>query len=198
MARAGARGLLPAGEVNMASIRVMALAGRRIDRAGAAERFPAGREALVRRRVRDLLALQGASVLVCSAACGADIVALEAARALGLRRRIVLPFSVTVFRETSVTDRGEVYGPRYDALVAESREAGDLVVSAGSPDDAGVYLRTNEVILDEAVALADQPGATGAVLVWEGQSRGSDDATAQFAEAAERRGLPVWTVSTRG
>jgi hypothetical protein len=63
---------------------------------------------LVRRRIVDLLAEEHTEALVCSAACGADLIALEEAERLGLRRRIVLPFSPRQFRETSVTDRPEI------------------------------------------------------------------------------------------
>ena len=45
------------------------------------------------------------SVLVCSAACGADLIALQAAGRVSLRRRIVLPFEPSRFRDSSVVDR---------------------------------------------------------------------------------------------
>jgi hypothetical protein len=54
---------------------VIALAGRRID---ALEHVSA-----VRRRLADLLVQEQATALVCSAACGADLAALEAAEQLG-------------------------------------------------------------------------------------------------------------------
>jgi hypothetical protein len=68
-------------------------------------RFPLEAVPTVRRRLADLLAKERAVALVCSAACGADLVALEEAERLGLRRRIVLPFPPERFRKTSVTDR---------------------------------------------------------------------------------------------
>ena len=81
---------------------------------------------LVRRRIVDLLAEEHTEALVCSAACGADLIALEEAERLGLRRRIVLPFSPRQFRETSVTDRPGDWGPFFDRLVEAAKVAGDL------------------------------------------------------------------------
>ncbi len=59
---------------------VIALAGRRIDAADAAmPRFPLENIPLVRKRLADLLVQERAVALVCSAACGADLIALEEA-----------------------------------------------------------------------------------------------------------------------
>ena len=87
---------------------VLAVSGRRIDEEGAKEqRFPPGNEALVAARLRDMMVFATARAVVCSAACGADILALEIAAQLGLARRVVLPFGREQFRSTSVADRGE-------------------------------------------------------------------------------------------
>jgi hypothetical protein len=59
------------------------------------------------------------------------LLALRAAKVLGLRRRLVLPFSVEAFRDTSVTDRPDDWGPLYDELIAAARQTDDLVVMDG-------------------------------------------------------------------
>jgi hypothetical protein len=189
---------------------VVALAGRRVDPPDADNpRFPSENVGLVRERLRSFLEERQAAVLVCSAACGADLVALEAAGTLGLRRRIVLPFDPEHFRETSVTDRPGDWGPLYARVVEAATRAGDLVVLEGAGDEGPAYLAANERILDEAQRLAGVAAARGAealgpvspetalaVVVWEGHSRGDDDATAQFATSARRRGLAVAEVLT--
>src|SRR5689334_9119389 len=115
---------------------VIALAGRRIDAPGAEPpRFPLGNVPLVRRRLAALLSAEHAAVLVCSAACGADLIALQEAERLGLRRRIVLPFPPERFRKTSVTDRPGDWGPVFDRLVAAAEAAGDLVILHGTGGD---------------------------------------------------------------
>ena len=111
----------------------IALAGRRIDAPDAeTPRFPLANVPLVRDRLRAFFVERGAGTLVCSAACGADLVALEAAESLGMRRRIVLPFDPARFRQTSVTDRPGDWGPTYDRLVETARREGDLVVLEGA------------------------------------------------------------------
>jgi hypothetical protein len=72
---------------------VVALAGRRIDELDTRPpHFPAEAVPIVRRRLADLFARERAVALVCSAACGADLIALGVAERFGLRRRIILPF----------------------------------------------------------------------------------------------------------
>jgi hypothetical protein len=67
---------------------VIALAGRRIDAPDAeTPRFPLAAVPFVREQLDALFADRGATALVCSAACGADLVALDAATELGLRCR---------------------------------------------------------------------------------------------------------------
>src|SRR5262245_66089037 len=70
---------------------IIALAGRRIDAPDApTPRFPSENVRLVQSRLADLFAREGATALVSSGACGADLVALEVAGARGMQRRVVL------------------------------------------------------------------------------------------------------------
>src|ERR1019366_7008755 len=97
---------------------IIALAGRRVDSADAKEsRFPLRNVGIVRTRARAALKEIGATALVSSAACGADLIALSEAGKLGLRRRVVLPFERSRFRDTSVTDRPGDWGPLYDQVL---------------------------------------------------------------------------------
>src|SRR3984957_6214255 len=122
--------------VNQETNSVIALAGRRIDAPDTdPPRFPLQNVPIVRRRLAALFSAEHAEALVCSAACGADLVALEEAERLGLRRRIVLPFPPERFRETSVTDRPGDWGPVFDRLVAAAEAAGDLVILQSTGDD---------------------------------------------------------------
>jgi len=151
---------------------------------------------MVRERVRELLAGKGASAVVSSAACGADLIGLGEAGTLGIRRRVVLPFGRGRFRETSVMDRPGDWGAVYDRILDQVEAVGDLLVlDIASEDDP--YAAANSVILDDAVALAkaaDEPA--GAVLVWDGVSRGDGDLTEDFGVQARKRGLPVMEVLT--
>jgi hypothetical protein len=184
-----------------ATTSIVALAGRRIDSPAAEEpRFPLKNVDEVRRRIAQALGNLKAVGLVCSGACGADLVALEAAAKLGLHRRIVLPFAPARFRETSVVDRPGEWGPVFDRQVAAAAAAGDLVVLGLEGDDDQAYTATNEAIIREAKALARTPGQAAhrlvAMLVWEGAKRQGSDATAGFGDLARKVGFEEQSIPT--
>ncbi len=179
---------------------VVALAGRRVDAPGTEPpRFPPGNVPLVRQRLADLLSQERAVALICSAACGADLVALEEAERLGLRRRIVLPFAPERFRGTSVVDRPGDWGPVFDRLVAAAQVEGNLVVLDAGEGDAA-YAAANEAIVREAQALAREDGGAlrrlVALVVWEGSARAGTDATGGLRDLAAKAGFEERSVAT--
>ena len=176
---------------------IIALAGRRIDAPGATPpRFPLENAGEVKRRLRELFVKESATALVSSAACGADLIAQQEATILGMRRRIVLPFNRERFRNSSVTDRPGNWGGIYDLLLDEVDRLGDLVTLAGNGDDFNAYAEATRRILQEAAALDNGEQSVKAVVVWDGQSRGSDDLTQAFADEAKKRGMEVLQVNT--
>jgi hypothetical protein len=179
---------------------IIALAGRRVDpKDQNPPRFSSTPEAveLVRLRIRDKLLSLQASVLVSSAACGADLLAVAEAGKLGIRRLVILPFDRNTFRSTSVTDRPGDWGPLYDAQLDEVQAHGDLVIAPVAPTDKA-YLEANLRIIDQALSLAETiQKPVGAVRVWEGKSRGEGDLTEEFGNYARKKGLRVCDVLTR-
>jgi len=186
-------------------------AGRRIDALDAKQaRFPlnnAGRVATeVRARLQDLRA----RVVVSSAACGADLIVLKEAQALGVQLRIVLPFEPARFRQTSVVDRpGDFtwdWGSLFDELVEHAEKTGALIVLPPEGDETAAYIATNRRILEEALKLSQEiapenradPGRASitALIIWEGSSRGEDDLTAQLMSQAREAEIPVEQVLT--
>ena len=159
----------------------IALAGRRIDAPDAdSPRFPAKNESAVAAQVEAAFRKAGASALVCSAACGADIIALEAAARLRMERHVVLPFAADEFRQTSVVDRPGDWGRRFDRVIEDS----DVVVLGLDREDPEAYRKTNIAIVEQAAAR----GGTSAFVVWDRKSRGAGDMTEHFrVEAAARR-----------
>jgi hypothetical protein len=159
----------------------------------------------VRERLGELFARLRPSAVVCSAACGVDLLALDAAESLGIRRRVLLPFDRSRFRHTSVTDRAGNWGRLYDRIL-DGLAPGDLIVLPDLGEDVAAYRAANDAILDHAAALADpraaepapgaEPSDVIAVVVWEGRPRGSDDITALFRDEAVRRGISVEQLST--
>ena len=176
---------------------IIALAGRRVDDINASQpRFPLQNVARVGAAVRGLLEQHGVTVVVSSAACGADLIALSEAGKLGLRRRIVLPFGRGKFRETSVVDRPGDWGKLFDTIVDEVEATGNLIVIDASTDDEP-YSATNKAILERAIASGQERSEpVAATLVWDGVSRGENDYTDQFGSEARYRGLPVFEVPT--
>ena len=177
---------------------ILALSGRRIDAMDTKQaRFPLGNVPSVKNALHNLFCQKKVTSLASSAACGADLLALSEAGALGLRRRIVIPSGRKNFRETSVTDRPGDWGGLYDEIMDQVEAAGDLVTLNGLSDDEA-YSAVNLLILDEAFWLGQQLGQpVCAALVWDGVSRGSDDFTEKFGIEARIRNLELFEVLTK-
>lgn len=176
---------------------IAALAGRRIDAADAvAPRFPLANLNVVRERLVTALKAQKVDTLVCAAACGADLLSLDVAGELGLRRRIILPASRATFREESVVDRPGEWGRLFDLITDEVTHSGDLMeLSVGEGQQA--FLKANRAVLDEAESLAAMDGFNAlAIIVWDGSSRGVDDVTFDFLNTARERGFGIVEVLT--
>jgi hypothetical protein len=184
------------------SYSIVAVAGRRVDAADTqTTRFPHGNVDAVRAALSRTLENAATMLVVASAACGSDLLALDAASVLGIRTRIILPFARDVFRETSVVDRPypAYWGNLYDRLIAEARGRGDLIVLDRDRNDPGAYVAANQAIIGEALLAVseDAPRARPiAVIAWEGAPRGADDATDDFRRTALQRGFTIEQVST--
>ena len=176
---------------------VIALAGRRVDAPDATQvRFPPRNVPMVEERIRKCFQ-KGVGVLVCSAACGSDLLALGVASELGIRRRVLLPYALSLFRKTSVEDRLGDWGERYDRALDEVERRQGLVILGYEQADPAAYARTNAAIVDEALRIARQQGMLAqALAVWDGKSRGSDDLTVQFLDEARAKGMPILEVLT--
>jgi|ERR1039458_2460443 hypothetical protein len=182
---------------NEIDLMIFVLVGRRIDLPDAETvRFPLRNVGLVRNRLFALLERQPAGTLVCSAACGADLLALEAAGQLGWRRFVILPFDRARFRDTSVMDRPGDWGALYDRILDEVDSAGDLLVES-TPPGRDAYAFANHRVLEEAGRMAAGSGQSPtAVVVWDGIDYGPDDLTGLFEAAAQTRAMRVLHVST--
>jgi hypothetical protein len=171
---------------------VLALAGRRVDAAGtAAKHFPAENVVNVRRDLEGLFRTWSIGVLVSSAACGADLLALDVARDLRVPSRIILAGDKEQFRLTSVTDRPGEWGPLFDALVTDAETRGSLVIVNRSGEESP-YAKVTREILKTATEEASTLNAHFlAVAVWDGQKKRGDDHTAMFLELAREVGATV-------
>ncbi|MBV9406668.1 MAG: hypothetical protein JO211_15085 [Acidobacteriaceae bacterium] len=175
----------------------IALAGRRIDAAGARmASFPLANADWVRSQLRQLFKEHRPAALVTSAACGSDLLALDEAGALGIRRRVILPFAPELFRESSVVDRPGEWGALYDRIIQDVSAAEDLVVLGVVPNSKDAYLATNRAILAGAEEIAGAGAGVTAVLVWDNRPRGTDDLTEAFRSEAQQRGYAIRIIPT--
>lgn len=171
---------------------IVAVAGRRIDAPGAQPpRFPLANRSLVRKRIRARLEKLGATTIVSSAACGADLLTLSVARDINIRRLIILPYHEDWFLADSVTDRPGDWKALYYSLIEDARKAGDLVTLEYPRGTDDAFRAANETILSEALRLAgeelpgDPAAALGGLIVWEGAPRGPEDVTAHLKARLE-------------
>ncbi len=184
---------------------IAALAGRRIDAEGStARRFPPDNASAVADRIRSCFQSLSISTLVCAAARGADLLALDVAGELGIRRYVVLPSDPASFRASSVVDgltsesqNGFEWGAIFDRIHQAVQAQGDLLICAGEAVGQESYLAANLAILDQAARLAALAAEEMlAIAVWDLASRGPDDVTAAFRDAAMNRGIRVEEIST--
>jgi hypothetical protein len=188
-----------------AIITIVALAGRRADADGAPARFPLDQAPRVKGRLTRLLRVLQPDALVCSAACGTDLLALEAAMALKIPVTIVLPFAPERFRETSVVDRPGDWGRRFDAVMKRAANGATAfrihVIEPPSNEGDDVYVVATDAILEDAQKLAGEAAGEEsdvvAVVVWEGASRGEGDLTEYFRQGALARGFTEKVILTR-
>ena len=179
---------------------IVALAGRRIDAPDTnSKRFPGGLAGSIKQKLADCFVAVKARHLVCSAACGSDLLAIQAAEELGIDSTVVLPFDHVLFRASSVVDRPGDWGVYYDEVVHQLKDAGRLVELSFQNNDPDAYLKTNHYILQRAeeianhVAVINRPNFKElmAVIVWEGKPKDSDDSTYHFMEEAKKRNFEI-------
>lgn len=97
---------------------VAAFTGHMIDAPNAPEpRFPAHIEAAVAKRIAQTLQQHGVGFGYCSAACGADLLFIEAMLARGAEVHVTLPFDRADFVATSVAFAGPGWVQRFDAAL---------------------------------------------------------------------------------
>ena len=178
---------------------ILVYAGRRIDPGDSTSprQFPLANVARVQADVERVLRQLRPAAVVGSAACGSDLLVLEAAGRLHVRRRVLLPFDYSTFRATSVTDRPGDWGQRFDAIIHDVSASGDLVELALDPEQSATYQEANAGIFREAAGLAGgHEDDVAALVLWNGTTRGTGDVTEAFLKDARRRGWPVTEIDT--
>lgn len=126
---------------------VLAFSGHMIDRPDRADpRFPPSLEPAVAAAIREQLAGLGDAIVYTSAACGGDLLFIEAALAIGAEVNVVLPFARDEFVGTSVAFAGPSWVDRFDRALAGATR---VVLATGEShlDD--------DVLFDHALQLVE-------------------------------------------
>ena len=98
---------------------VIAFSGHMIDHpARPSPRFPPHLEPQVAAALRERIASLGPSIGYAQAACGADILFLEAMQDAGMQTQVVLPFPVPEFIKSSVSFAEDAWIARFERVVA--------------------------------------------------------------------------------
>jgi len=178
---------------------VLAITGRRIDADDADQaRFPPEHAPDVQQAITSVMRDMRIEAVVSSAACGADLLALNAASELNIPYWIVLPFDRARFREVSVVDRGDSWGPIFDQHMDDAERRNTVRLIDPVDDELEAFRLVLSEILDLATTLANHDegepstkptGQVTALVVWDGMSRGAYDFTAAFLEEARQRGI---------
>lgn len=202
---------------------VIAFSGHLVDEPGRpTPRFPAALEAHVMASLREQVAALRAPVVYASAACGADLLCVEAALERDAEVNLVLPFDRDDFVRTSVAIAGDTWIPRFERALArahrvvmatEERYLGDdaLFDHAAREVEGFAILRAAQLeteptmlcVADLGDVTRETPtGGTGAALArWRASGRKVDVidlATLRGGSTPTVAGAPVTANSSRG
>jgi class 3 adenylate cyclase/tetratricopeptide (TPR) repeat protein len=173
--------------------RVMLFAGHMIDRPGrSSPRFPPEVESAVAGAIADRVRRFDGRVGFASAACGSDILFLEAVGRLGGETHIVLPAEPAEFARESVDVLPGADWPERFRLVLE--RAAEQVITAGQVIERGglAYEYANMVLLGLAEIRARQLGTELIPLaVWDGKPGDAPGGTASAVERWQRLGYRI-------
>ncbi len=167
-------------------------AGHMIDAPGRPKpRFPAESIPSVEKRIEEWLKRKDIRFAFSSAACGGDILFLEAAQRLGVETNIVLPFAQEFFLNTSVLQGGPEWRPRFENVL--SNAASVTVINTDVPDyHASCYDFTNQMIAARAAQrAAASEGRLSALAVWDGRVGDGPGGTPYAVEYWSKGKVPV-------
>jgi len=172
---------------------VLVFTGHMIDAPGrGAPRFPADMEERIRTSIRAAIATVRPLAAYGSAACGSDILCLEAMLDQGGEIHVILPFPPDVFREVSVDIGADGdWGRRFERIM----EAADSVTVASDHKASGsvsAFEYANLILTGMGCLRAEGLGADVVGLaVWDGRPGDGGGGTASAVELWQERGYRV-------
>ena len=157
-----------------------------VSRAGA--RFPVQLQNAVKREIVQLLRTLNVGFGYASAACGSDILFLEAMAEVGAETCIVLPYEATAFRD-EIAPGG--WGARFDWAIRRATQV--VIASTHARHGRGASFRYGNQILTGLSLLRAQRLQTESVpiAVWDGRKNDALGGTAETVRAWRALGLNV-------
>lgn len=161
---------------------IVACSGHVIDNPGRAKRFPPEAESIAKEKIEEALERLGARCGYSSAACGTDILFLEAMAERGGETHVFLPFAKEEFIETSVRRAGGNWVARFEKVLDHATSV-HYVTNEGYYGDDSLFSFCNEVMLGFAAmrgrGLDEDPNL---LVIWDG-TPGSTGGTGELVEA---------------
>ncbi len=170
---------------------IVAFTGHRIDQPGRrSPRFPLEIVEEVGERIAATLEDLGARIGYSSAACGADVLFLEALQRQNGECNVVLPFDRGDFLETSVAYAGKEWSERAEKAIVNSAHVEQSASGSYGGDDL-LFAYANRIIMGKAI-LRSRFLETEPVLlaVWNGNSPKETGGTADFVARWKELGYP--------
>jgi class 3 adenylate cyclase len=172
--------------------KVVVFAGHMIDRPDrAAPRFPPELEEPVRRAVRARLEEIDAGFGYSSAACGADILFVEAMHERGAETHIVLPYNKPQFKEDSVDFAGGAWSARCDLALDRATEVS--TASEQRMEGGGMSFEYTNLLLEGLATIRARQLETELVplAVWDGREGDGAGGTASIVAHWRAKGHAV-------
>ena len=135
-------------------MRVAAVAGRRIDGTDAKQtRLPLSHAGEIAEKLRSAFNRNGIKTIVCSAACGTDLIAATVAAESGIRTCIVIPVGLEKFLKASVIDRPGGWENTFWTVIGRAQKEQDLTILDFSELSPIALTSTNSEILSQAMRI---------------------------------------------
>ena len=161
---------------------IVACSGHLIDTPGKARRFPQEAELIVRAKIEEKLDFMGATCGYSSAACGTDIIFLEAMADRGGETHIFLPFNKEEFIYTSVVRGGGDWVARFEKVLDDATSV-HYVTNEGYYGDDTLFSFCNDVMLGfSAMRSRGLDETPNLLLFWDGKD-GQEGGTAEVAKS---------------
>ena len=161
---------------------IVACSGHVIDNPGRSKRFPPEAESAAKRKIEDALEKLGARCGYSSAACGTDILFLEAMAERGGETHVFLPFAKEEFIETSVRRAGGNWVARFERVLDHATSV-HYVTNEGYYGDDYLFTFCNQVMLGFAAmrgrGLDEDPNL---LVIWDGEP-GETGGTGELVKA---------------